>query len=768
MNYRASLSKSSVLVTFACAFALILSACGSSQHRGAPDGDASATLTITDNGTREFRDVQGPLDQFRYYRVVPSSWPSEDGAAPILAFGEVVVEDGQPRPIQWATRQLNPATELVAIGSTDIPAMTGSKQLGSVLTITDSQVRIDKGVRDGVSPGDVYFVLNRTHEDRGDLPRFGQRIGALIAIREIGESYAIGDVVHADVPLEVGDPIVFAQVQSDDSIPSATLVFSPIEGAEAHPGSELPAIASALPDYLSEYLISNVAIETLPESIDPRPWTAPETAIELAPSDAFGTLIFGAIDPDTDEFIYNATLFGNAPHPANSVGILPGGLRIPLDDGIESLSRQLVPSFVATALAQRNEHANAIYLLESALRSQSFNQQVRYHLREHLALRYHSIGLTDDAIQLITHDILEARESGNRLAELNALSIRSFLYSQLPSTERWVADSRAFLALADGIIPEAALYYERLSVARALRASGDFEEASEITLDVLAHAQTTNNTDLQYSALFQLALTQLDLGQPDAALLVLADLEDMIPVLSEQEQAELMSVAGVLYAEAGNPRDAAERIIHSLRIVTELNDPALRARVSIRAASALISAGRSLESIQYLQSAVVGFTESYQFGDAAETLAQLAYRELTVANESAGQGSSGPQLVALAREHLANASESLVVLGRDLDAASQFFALGVLEFRIGNLDGARIFLDRAREFSLRSGDYEALAAIAQQRAELAEESGDTIAQEQFVAESLKWMRAAGIDSTPAETPSAPSPEQTAPDDSDSI
>lgn len=746
----------------ACSLSLVFSACGSSQRgsdRGAPDGDASATLLTNDNGTREFGDVSGPLGQYRYYSVIPRNWPSEDGPAPILAFGEVVVDDGQARPIQWASRQLNSATELIAVGTSEVPTMRGSKQLGSVLSITDSQVRIDKGVRDGVSRGDVYFVLNRTHDDRGDLPRFGQRIGALITIREVGAEYAIGSVVHADVPLETGDPVVFAQVQSDESIPSATLAFSPIEGAAAHEGTELPAIASALPDYLSEYLISNVAIETLPVAIDPRPWTAPETAIELAPENAFGTLIFGAIDAETNEFIYNATLFGNAPHPANSVGILPGGLRIPLDDGIESLSRQLVPSFVATALAQRNEHANAIYLLESALRSQSFNQQVRYHLREHLALRYHSVGLTDDAIQMMSHDIDEAHKTGNRLAELNALSIRSFLYSQLPSADRWVADSRAFLTLADGVLPEDALHYEHLSVARALRASGDYDEASEITLDVLAHAQSSNDTDLQFAALFQLALTQLDQGQPDAALLVLADLEDMLPVLSKQEQAELMSVAGVLYAEAGNPRDAADRIVHSLRIVTELDDPALRARVSIRAASALISAGRSLESIQYLQSAVIGFTESYQFGEAAETLAQLAYRELTAANEAAGQRSSGPQLIALAREHLANASESLVVLGRDLDAASQFFALGVLEFRIGNLDGARIFLDRAREFSLRSADYEALAAIAQQRAELSEESGDTISQEQFAAESRKWMQAAGIEPPTAEPAPAPTPQE---------
>jgi tetratricopeptide (TPR) repeat protein len=345
----------------------------------------------------------------------------------------------------------------------------------------------------------------------------------------------------------------------------------------------------------------------------------------------------------------------------------------------------------------------------------------------------------------MTDDIEEAAETGNVLAELNARSIRAFLDSEVGAIDAWIEDTEKFLELADGVLPSDALFYERLAVARALRAGDELDDAKAIIMSVLDEAQARSDKDLIYAALFQLALTELDHDQPESALLVLADLEDMSDQLSDEERAELNSVAGVLYAEAGKPREAANRIVESLRIVQELDDASLRARISVRAASALITTGRSLESIQYLQSAVVGYTESYQFDEAAETLARLAYQELTVANENAGRDSSGPQLVALAREHLANASESLVVLGRDLEAASQFFALGVLEFRIGNYDGARIFLDRAREFSLRSADYEALAAIAQQRAELASEAGDTLAEQQFREESSMWMDAAGID-----------------------
>lgn len=740
----------SLLVLFALLAAVPLAACGArgagSAGRGpVPTEEASARIVQNADGTLAFEALQGPFARYPYYRVIPTGWPASQGEAPTLAFGEIGHRGDRVWPIEWASRQLNPNIERKVVGTGEPSELAESKEAARIEQVSDSQIRIDRGLRQGVAKGDTYFVLNR--EPAGDdvRPRFGQRIGALIQVREVGEEYALATLIHADVAPRAGDVGVFAQVQSEEAIPAATLAFAPVaHGHTRQDDEEMPAIASALPDYLSDYLISNIAITTLDAPIDPRPWNAPRLALDSAPENAFGTLIFGDIDEERNEFIYNATYFGDAPHPANTVGILPGGLRIPLDDGLEALSRQLVPGFVATALAQRHEHAAAIYLLESALRTGEFNEQVRYHLHEHLALRYESIGRPDLAFDIISADIERSRQSGNVLAELNALSIRAFLDSQASLNEQWVDDTEQFLARARGVLPPESLDYERLSLARALRAAQRHDEARDITLEVLDTAQSTNDSDLLFSTFFQLALTELDLGQPQAALLVLADLEDLEDELSVPEKADLYSVAGLLYAEAGEPREAANRIVQSLRIAADSDDASLQARIAARAASALVSIGRSREAIQYLQSAVVGYTESYQFNEAAELLAQLAYQELQAANDANPRDGSAAHLVALAREHLANASESLVVLGRTLEAATQFFALGILEFRIGNVDASRIFLDRARLYSWQSADYEALAAIAHQRASLAAETGNVTDEQQFLDEAALWMEAGGL------------------------
>ena len=728
------------------AVVLLLGACSGPQETTAvvPDEPASIALeTFAVEVSEDGRLV--PSDgtfSGSYFALIPDDWPSEAGEPPRLAIGAVVAEGTEFQ--LWAYVQSTGFSELRAV-PTDTPmGISGSKTVARVNALDGDFVTIDRGEFDGVTPGDLYFVLN---DDEGsDEARLGNQIGALLRVTETADESAIARVEHSRFDVNANDVCLFAQASFDLPASSATVVVAPFVSGGDPDG--FPEIAEAVPEYMARFGLTNIGIDALDEYVDPRPHDAAETASDFAEGD-YGAVVFGHVDADT--FIFNATAFGNAPHPAITVGILPGGLPLPIEDSLAALSRQLAPSFISTVLALRGDHAMATYFLESILATEELEPGVRFHLREHLALRYESLNRPTEAFRIMSYDVERARAEGWTYPLLNALSIRTHLDNVGGLVTQWVSDAEEFLEVSNGVLPAESLGHVRLDYAEALAFDGNSDLAQEIVEQVRAEAVESGDEGLFLSATIDMAVNAIR-EDPTAAMLILAEIQP--EELEDENRAFIRLLEAELSAAQGDPRRAMDRLAEALESIADSDSQSLQASLYRRAGAIFSEAGLAEEAVAAIQTAATLYLEMAQLEEAAGSLLDLAFLELQLAAQLPPGQSAGA--IVNARQSMMLGGEIAFRLARPVDAASAFMYSAMLERQIGRADGAYQLFDRAASVAMTTGHYATLYELYSAYAEFAEEVGKTEDAAEHLGRALLFGRAAGIEleggtvSTPAD------------------
>ncbi|MFT6628150.1 MAG: hypothetical protein ACJA1R_001411, partial [Flavobacteriales bacterium] len=518
---------------------VVLAACGGMQEPASraatviveePAAEVTAEVLREQDGSLR---LDGALEgNGRWGALFPRNWPQEMGPAPIVGVAHVA-------PGENAVVNVIAIRELASIGSLDVarrvepPVLSKSKQLVLVEDVSGGEIRLAVNGNSGVSRGDLYFIVSR---DPGvDDWRLGESIGALARVTEVLEKYAVARLEHVESAPQVGQLAVFAQANLDIPSSTSTIVFAPLE-THATEAASLPPLGEALPQYMAAFQLTNIGIESTSDRFDPSIHDAPSIASAgMEDHDGYGVLVFGDYEPG--QLILNTAVWGEPPHPGSTVGILPGGLPIPAPDGLTAMSAQLAPSFIATVLAQRGDHALAVYFLEVVLRTQELEPEVRYHLREHLALRYDSLARFNEGLVLMNEDVRNAERDNQLFPLLNALSIRTSLGASNGLVEQEVLDSRRFLEEATGTLPSESLGGERLQHARALNAVGREDEARDMVENVQRDARRWADDDLLRSATIELAF-QLTGDDPASALL-------MMDSMREGQEAEEERISGL-------------------------------------------------------------------------------------------------------------------------------------------------------------------------------------------------------------------------------
>jgi tetratricopeptide (TPR) repeat protein len=633
----------------------------------------------------------------------------------------------------WAFVQSSSFSELRAVPSDDVPFIRGSKTIAGVSEVDGDFVTIEVGEGDGVTAGDIYFVLN-DDTDRSEV-RLGSQIGALLRVTETAEDTSIARIEHARIDVESSDIAVFAQASFDLPSRSGTVVVAPFE-PDGDPEA-FPAIAEAVPEYMARYGLTNIGIDVLSRYVDPRPYDASETASDLAEGD-YGAVVFGLIEEDT--FIFNTGAFGSAPHPAITVGILPGGLPIAIGESFASLSRQLAPSFISTVLALRGDHAMATYFVESVLATEDLEPGVRFHLREHLALRYESLNRPTEAFRIMSYDVTRARDDGLVYPLLNALSIRTHLDNVGGLHGQWIADAEEFLAVADGLLPAESLGGVRLDYAESLTYQERAGEGRAIVEAVRQEAIDSGDEGLQLNATIDLALNTLR-EDPTTAMLILAEMDAMD--LETENRAFINLFEAELAASQGDRSRAMERLNAALAGIADSDSQSLQASVYRRAGSVFNEAGLAQEAVAVIQQAASLYLEMAQLDQAAGTLIDLAFLELQLAAQLPPGQSVGA--VMNARQSMVLGGEIALRLGRPVDASSAFMYAAMLERQIGQDDSAYWLFDRAAALAMTTGHYPTLHELYSAFADFAEQVGKTDEAAQHMERALLFGRAAGIE-----------------------
>ncbi len=714
----------------------LIAGCGGTQEAPSAEVEPEPVVAevetfeveVTDDGRLVLSDTS--FDE-AYFSLVPDGWPSELGDAPNLAVG-TVVDSGTELEL-WAYVQSSAFGDLRAVPSDGPPVIDGSKTISEIADTDGDFVTIEVGEDDGVTTGDIYFVLN--DESAHTEVRLGNRVGALLRVTETADSTSIARVEHARIDVDSEDAVVFAQASFDLPSRSGTVVVAPFEPDGAP--QAFPAIAEAVPEYMARYGLTNIGIDALSAYVDPRPHDAAETASDLATGD-YGAVVFGLIEDNT--FIFNTGAFGSAPHPAITVGILPGGLPIPIGDSFASLSRQLAPSFISTVLALRGDHAMAAYFVESVLATEDLEAGVRFHLREHLALRYESLNRPTEAFRIMSYDVSQAREEGLVYPLLNALSIRTHLDNVGGLVSQWVSDAEEFLAVADGVLPSESLGGVRLDYAEALTYDGQPEEGRSIVETVRQEAIEAGDEGLQLSATIDLALNAVR-EDPTTSMLILSEMDAM--ELEAENRAFINLFEAELAASQGDRSRAMERLNAALNGIADSESQSLQASVYRRAGSVFSEAGLAQEAVAVIQRAATLYLDMAQLDQAAGTLVDLAFLELQLAAQlPPGQSAAA---VMNARQSMVLGGEIALRLGRPVDASSAFMYAAMLERQIGQDDSAYWLFDRAANLAMLTGHYPTLHELYTAFAEFAEEVGKTEEAASHMERALLFGRAAGIE-----------------------
>lgn len=721
------------LAAAALVAAVLAAACGGAPAVEDPDAIGPRwSLSLDESGHLR---LDGPAHdrRDRFVRLVPQRWPASE-PQPLLGIG-ALAEDGGDDVELWTSTW---SVDLDAIGAeiTDELGQLGSTKHACTIVGVDGRfATLDCGVEVGVTAGDLYFVVN-AQPDASDR-RFGARVGALLRVTEVADTTCIARIEHSRAPVRERDPAVFAQASFDLPTRNATVLVAPFDRDAGHT-SAFPAVADAMPEYLAAFGLTNVGVEAFPRFLDPRPFDAARAAADAATGE-YGCIVFGQIDGDT--LVFNATAYGASPHPATTVGILPGGLPLPIGDSVESLSRQLAPSFLATVLALRGDHALAAYFVETVLATERLEPAVRFHLREHLALRYESLGFVTEALRLMAADIAHARRDDDVYALLNALSIRSHLDDVSGLADQWLADASEFLAVAGPVLPAESLGREKLELARATSANGDLDAAREIIGEVVRDAAERGDQDLERWARTELAFTMLD--DPAVARLALADVD---PLLADADPDDV-AIVRLLEAElaaAMDDADAARRALaQALERVADSETTTLKASVYRRAANVFARLERHADAVASLQEAARLYLDSAQLDRAASALVDLSYLELQLVQASGPDGAL--QAIQQARQNIILGAELALRLGALNEATSAFVWAALIEDELGQRDASEFLLDRAERFALASGDPVAVYELYDHRSRLAERARDLEAAAHFQGRALLFARAAGIE-----------------------
>lgn len=732
-------SSLALILLLSAVLAVLMPACGAKQHTGEPvgplhdDGIAYPHLRATNDGRIVVDKASKDLRRAQAFVLQPHQWDPAFGPIPTVGTGRLVRQSDALLAVQVATAQTTDINAFRVVPADALQPLSHSKLIGTIETYdNDALVTLTIPDHDAVAPGDLYFVLTTSTLDRTQ-PRMGDMIGGILRVVEADSATIRASVVHHIDPIAAGQTVVFAQARPLHHNPDITLLAAALQRDAHHDPNTLPPLMAAMPEFLARYELSNIHVQALDTFIDPRPWDASITADEATPDDAWGMVVFGDIDGNT--LIYNATGFGAAPSPDSTVGILAGGLPIAFDGKVEDLSPQLVPSFIANGLGLRGDHALAVYILEAELRSGEFDPLVRYHLREHLALRYHSIGDTREALRLMNHDIRETRAANNTYPLLNALSIREHLDQEGGLVEQWLADGQEFIRTAEGVLPEDAIDLERASHVRALLASQKFEDAESLAAAIVARAEAKQDKRMLLQGLVALGVTQIARKQPEAALLVLSDLEAAIDAYPKETQVSLRLLGAELRVGLEMYPEALEAMMSAFDDFDAVST-ASRASMLERGAAVLTAIDRPIEAARAIADAAELYTELGLLEPQARLRALGGQKRLELA--SAFEGTVAFRLIVEARIEFSQAVGIYLRLGRTLEAANYMAYVALLDGQLQEMGSSDALFDRAKELALASGSWQLLAEIAEARAQLYHNTGQKRRADFFRAEAEQW------------------------------
>jgi tetratricopeptide (TPR) repeat protein len=630
-----------------------------------PRDDNIIRAEVTRPGHVVLRGPVSNLEAGMLVELVPDGpWPFDEASRPSQAVLLVTSVDDDVAEV-LTLGQRTRALELEGLRMRELSALRLpiSKVIGTVTRRTEQTVQLNLGAGDGVMPGDYFFALG---EPESESDRVGSRIIALLRVIEPAPGGSEARIVHEMTPVETDSIVIFAHNASPTSEqPEALILFARTQEDVPHDGFALPALANAVVEYQFDFQFSNIRIETLDVYIDPALYDAPEQAQALAPEDGFGVIVFG--NEREDDFLYNITTFGSPPSPNTTVAILAGGLPLPTPDGLDALSPQLAPSFLATALTQRGGHAESIYFLEYCLRNRDISEPVAFHLREHLALRYESIGQVDEGMRLMDHDIERARDIDNPYAELNALSIREYLNRTRGDVAAELDDLETFLERADSVLPDEALLGERLEWGRILARLTRYGEAMEVFDDVLAQARLQGSVEWELSANIARASGLFQRGDVNGAIATANDALSTARLVGESYPRHLHSLLAQYYSELSQYTESMANLQAAMLYATEDGSPYWLASTHELAGNLRYVFDDIYPAISDMTHAARMYRELDRQEDLARSLRQVAMLEIL-----AFERARDPLVLNQAHEHFVEAAETYFALGDGLSAAELF------------------------------------------------------------------------------------------------
>ena len=698
---------------------LLLAACPSATTTIVdPDDEAIPVDTtsqfVASYSTQSHLQLTGPTDQLRvgtWVELVPRGpWPGAEASRPPQAVVQItaVSQDGAEGIV------VGQRTSILQFDSlfgrvTERPTLPLSKSLTRVLSRADDEVRLAANYPEGVAAGDYFFVLSET--PAGQV-RLGSRIVALLQVTEVGAAGSVAQVIHQMTPFQAGDLALFAHhAVSDAARPEALILFTRTQPEVALDSFQLPPLANAVFDYQAEFGVSNIRIETLDVFVDPSAYNAADLAQDLAPEDGFGVIVFG--HDQGDEFLYNITTYGATPSAATTVGILPGGLPLSTPSGLQGISNQLAPSFLATALTQRGDHAEVIYFLELCLREGRITGDVAFHAREHLALRFESIGRPLEGFYLMTSDIERAQQADNPYAELNALSIREFLDRQQYEFERELSDVEAFLEAADDVLPDESLLGERLERSRILGRLDRFDDAVEAIEDVIHQARRQQDTRWEVAARLSHANLLFQNDQIEEAIEVVNDTLSGARVVGDSYPRYSHALLAQYFAELDVEDQSLSNLATALNYANTDGGAYSQATTYELAANLNFNFDHIVEAVTQMRRAAEIYESLGQFGDLARTQIQTGMLEL-----NAIQATSDPSFLPAAYNHLSQAAETYLALGDGLSAAQAYGGMGMINAALQNQGQALANFGGSIELGVAFNDPETVVIAYQRSAEI--------------------------------------------------
>lgn len=732
-----------------------LSACGAKQQRselahGLPAierGDIAVPhLRVSADGRLVVHAIDSALKKANFFTLHPHQWNDELGEAPVLGTG-YLVHAGKNSFAVLVSYVPNSSFEGMPIQAADnLHALTSHKGLTTVGSLvmedetdsTPSQVQLDIGASSGVTRGDWYYVLTETRLNARQ-PRLGDLIGALVRVESVENDLATAEVIHAVGTIKEGQHAVFAQ-KTALMAPSPIAIQSAPLSPNATSTNGLPPMMQALPQLAAEYQISHTTVEQLSQYIDPRPWDASYNAEDAAPDDGWGIVVFGAIDEHT--LIYNSVGYGNVPSPSGWVGILPGGLPLPFKSSVEELAPQLAVSYLSNGLGMRGDHAHAVYVLEAELRTKDFDPRMRYHLREHLALRYAALGHVDESMRLMHYDLLNAERQNDIYSQLNARSIRIFLDREWTLYEQAILDANIFLELADGTLPDYALEGERLNLARALIDTEQLDDAEELITAVAARTEARGDYRAHLYAITLLARAQIQRGQLETAVLVLDALRKDMESYPKETQVSIRLLAAELFVQMENYNDALEILFDSFDDFEAIS-PSGRAAMLQRAASIMMSVDQPIQATRAILDAAGIYEGLGLEPDAAEMWWVGANLRLKLVQEL--PPSQAINMLIDARGEFQRATELYLGLGNNNKAAEALLYVAILQSRLNGTGAKEPLFDQVEAMLLALGQIVDLAQVSIIRQQMAEAFNDSASAKYYREKARRLLELSGVE-----------------------